>query len=236
MKIAICDDEFYQRNLLRNITEKLSKEMSYRIKIDEFTSGEQLVRKIERDTYAYDIILLDIQMKELTGIDTAKIIRASNQSTIIIFITGVADYVFEGYNVRAFNYILKPIDEKKVKTVLTEAIKTFQVEDKPYYTITTKEATYKIELDEIIYFVSDKRLIKAVTSKGEYEFYGRLDETEDKLVDKEFVRCHQRYLVNAESISQIEGSTIIIEGSIKIPISRNRYKETMIAFARGLMR
>lgn len=235
MRIAICDDEFYQRNMLEHIIEKLAKELHIKIETKQHMSGEELLRKLEKDMYSYDIILLDIQMKELTGIDVAKILRETNQSTIIIFITGVADYVFEGYNVRAFNYILKPIEEDKVKQVLGEAIKTLEVEDKPYYAITTKDATYKIELEEIIYFKSDRRTVQAITTKGEYSFYNKLDEIEEGLKEKGFIRCHQRYLVNMAHIDHINENEVILKSGEQVPISRNRYKETMLAFARGML-
>lgn len=236
MKIGICDDEFYQRNMLDKIIEKLAKELHIKIETKQHMSGEELLKKLEKDIYSYDIILLDIQMKELTGIDVAKILRETNQTTLIIFITAVPDFVFEGYNVRAFNYILKPIDEKKVKEVLTQAIKTLEVEEKPYYTMATKDTTYKVDLDEIIYFKSDKRLVQALTTKGEYIFYSKLDEIEDELKEKGLIRCHQRYLVNSAYMDLISENEVTLKNGEKVPISRNRYKETMIAFAKGMLR
>lgn len=236
MRIGICDDEFYQRNMLDKIIEKLAKELHIKIETKQHMSGEELLKKLEKDIYSYDILLLDIQMKELTGIDVARILRETNQSTLIIFITAVPDFVFEGYNVRAFNYILKPIDERKVKEVLTQAIKTLEIVDKPYYTIVTKEATHKIDLDKIIYFKSDKRLVEALTTKGEYCFYSKLDEIEEALKEKGLIRCHQRYLVNREYMEVISENEMILKTGEKIPISRNRYKETMLAFAKGMLR
>lgn len=236
MKIAICDDEFYQRNMLAQIIEKLAKGLGVRIQTKQYMSGEDLVKRLEDDMYCYDIILLDIQMKALSGIDVAKIVRQTNQSAIIIFITGVADYVFEGYNVKAFNYILKPIDEERVTSVISEAIKTLEVQERPYYTLTTKEGTFNIDLEEILYFKSDRRTIEAVTTKGNYVFYSKLDEIEEGLGEKQFLRVHQRYLLNLLHIDRIsEGQAFLKNGEV-ITISRNRYKETMVAFARGILR
>lgn len=220
MKIAICDDEFYQRNMLRSIVEKIAGELHIKIEMSLHMSREELLEKLEKDVYAYDIILLDIQMKELTGIEVAKVIRQTNQSTLIIFITAVADFVFEGYNVRAFNYILKPIEEEKVKGIVVQAIKTLEVEDKPYYPVTTKEATYNVKIEEILYFKSDRRMIQVLTTKGEYHFYNKLDEIEEDLESKGFIRCHQRYLVNIAHIDYMSESEVQLKRQERLPISK----------------
>ncbi|MGL5675772.1 MAG: LytR/AlgR family response regulator transcription factor [Cellulosilyticaceae bacterium] len=232
MRIGICDDEYYQRHLLKNIVEKTAKEEKVQVEIEQHTSGEALLGVLEEDMYRYDVLLLDIQMKDLTGMDVARVIRKANTSTLIIFITGVVDYVFEGYSVKAFNYILKPIDEKKVIATLKEAMVTFKVEDKTYYSIVTKEATYHVALEDILYFKSDKRVVEVVTQDGAYTFYSKLDELESTLRDKGFIRCHQRYLVNSQFIAKVSEGIAVLRTNEEVPISRNRYRETMLGFAR----
>ncbi|MGL4799634.1 MAG: LytR/AlgR family response regulator transcription factor, partial [Cellulosilyticaceae bacterium] len=196
------------------------------------TSGEALLGILEEDMYRYDVLLLDIQMKDLTGMDVARVIRQANTSTLIIFITGVVDYVFEGYSVKAFNYILKPIDEKRVMATLKEAMASFKVEDKPYYRIVTKEATYHVALEDILYFKSDKRIVEMCTVKERYQFYGKLDDLESTLSEKGFVRCHQRYLVSSHCIAKVSEGVALLHTGEEVPISRNRYRETMLGFAR----
>ncbi|MBU3126118.1 response regulator [Clostridium tagluense] len=96
LRIAICEDEFKQRNILKNILTGQIKENNLDAKINDYESGEQLINSIKNNSYRFDIIFLDIQMKNISRIDTAKIIRETNKIAIIIFVTGLMEYVFEG--------------------------------------------------------------------------------------------------------------------------------------------
>ncbi|MGL4736178.1 MAG: LytR/AlgR family response regulator transcription factor, partial [Cellulosilyticaceae bacterium] len=99
-----------------------------------------------------------------------------------------------------------------------------------------KEGTYNLDLESVPYFKSDRRMIEAVTTKGNYVCYGKLDEVEEALGEKGFLRVYQRYLVNLVHIARIsEGQAFLKNGEV-IGISRNRYKETLLAFGRGVLR
>ncbi|CEQ11893.1 two-component response regulator [[Clostridium] sordellii] len=160
LKIAICDDEKYQINLLKNI---LSihldlKGLDYRIY--EFDCGESLIDSITKESY--DIIFSDIEMKSLNGIDTAKNIRLHNKKSVIIFVTSYPDFVFQGYEVKAFNYILKPYTSEKIGKVLDSALEELnEIQDK-FYVVESKSKTVKINLSNTYYFASDKRKVNAV--------------------------------------------------------------------------
>lgn len=106
LKIAICDDEKSQLNSLKNILSIHLDLKGIDYKIYEFNSGESLIDSITKEHY--DIIFSDIEMGNLDGIETARNIRLYNKKSIIIFVTAYADFVFQGYEVKAFNYILKP--------------------------------------------------------------------------------------------------------------------------------
>lgn len=232
LKIAICDDEKSQLNLLKNI---LSihldlKGMDY--KIYEFDSGESLLDSIIKDNY--DIIFSDIEMKKLDGIETAKNIRLYNKKSVIIFVTAYPDFVFQGYEVKAFNYILKPYKSEKIGQVLDSALEELEdIKDK-FYGIELKSGTKKINLNNTIYFTSDKRKVNAVTLTGYIDFYDKLDELEKNLPSF-FVRIHQRYLVNINFVSSVESNSITINGE-SLPISRGRYNSFMIEFAKTMLR
>ncbi|MBW9155798.1 LytR/AlgR family response regulator transcription factor [Clostridium tagluense] len=236
LRIAICEDEFKQRNMLKNILTGQIKENNLDAKINDYESGEQLINSIKDNSYRFDIIFLDIQMKNISGIDTAKIIRETNKIAIIIFVTGLMEYVFEGYNVRAFNYILKPFKIGKIAKVFKEALDNLDMIKNDMYIVNLKDKTHKISFSDIMYFVSDKRLIRLICTQGEYEFYSQLDNVEKELSNRNFIRCHQRYLINLSNISSMEQNHAITILGYNVPISRNRYKETLIAFAKQILR
>ncbi|WP_027623783.1 LytR/AlgR family response regulator transcription factor [Clostridium lundense] len=236
IRIAICEDEFKQRNMLKIILANEIKSIGIDSKINEFENGEKLLNSLKDDALKFDIIFLDIQMNKISGIDAAKKIRENNKSTIIIFVTGFMDYVFEGYNVRAFNYILKPLKKDKIIKVFREALDSLDMLKNQVYILNYKNETHKINFDDVIYFVSNRRIVKLVGKKAEHEFYAKLNDVEKELCDKGFVRCHQSYLINLSNIKSIEQGYAITTLGDKLPISRNRYKETLLAFAKQILK
>ncbi|WP_042276453.1 LytR/AlgR family response regulator transcription factor [[Clostridium] dakarense] len=232
LKIAICDDEKSQLNLLKNI---LSihldlKGLDYRIY--EFESGEELINSINNENY--DIIFSDIEMKNLDGIETAKNIRIHNKKSVIIFVTAYPDFVFQGYEVKAFNYILKPYTSEKIGQVLDSALEELDYIKDKFYIVELKSGTKKINLNNTLYFTSDKRKVNAVTLTGNIDFYDKLDELENNLPSF-FVRIHQRYLVNINFVSSVESNSLTINDE-NLPISRGRYNSFMVEFAKTMLR
>ena len=111
MRIAICDDEILQLELLKYYVEKWAKDRGINPSIELFQSAEAFHFEWLEDS-SYDIILLDIQMAELSGIELAKLIREKDKHIQIIFVTAISDYIGEGYNVDAINYLIKPLSYK----------------------------------------------------------------------------------------------------------------------------
>lgn len=232
LKIAICDDEKSQLNLLKNI---LSIHMDLKgldYKIYEFESGEDLIDSINNENY--DIIFSDIEMKNLDGIETAKNIRIHNKKSVIIFVTAYPDFVFQGYEVKAFNYILKPYKSEKIGQVLDSALEELEYIKDKFYIVASKSGSKKINLNNTIYFTSDKRKVNAVTLTENIDFYDKLDDLKNSLPSF-FVRIHQRYLVNINFVSSVESNSLTINGE-NLPISRGRYNSFMVEFAKIMLR
>ncbi|MCW0599800.1 response regulator, partial [Clostridioides difficile] len=118
-KIAICEDEKVQVEKICEILKKFELNEGIKLNVDTFSSGEEL---IENKFEKYDIVFLDIKMKKLTGIETSKIIRKSSEKIKIIFITALEQYWPEGYTVSAYRYILKPIKEDELYSIIKDLI------------------------------------------------------------------------------------------------------------------
>lgn len=232
IKIAICDDERQQLNILKNIISINLDLKGLEYRIYEFDCGENLVESLSENTY--DIIFSDIEMKILDGIETAKKIRLQDKKSIIIFVTSHPDFVFQGYDVKAFNYILKPYNSEKIVDVLYSALEELEDVQDNFFLIELKSGTHKLNLNNTLYFTSDKRKIDAVTLDGNIDFYYKLNDLEEVLPSF-FIRIHQRYLVNLNFISSIEGSSLIINNE-SLPISRTYQQDLMIAFAKILLK
>ncbi|SHJ83478.1 two component transcriptional regulator, LytTR family [Clostridium cavendishii DSM 21758] len=233
LHVCICDDEKLQRSGLKSTISTQLELKGIDFSVHEFENGESLKSVLIKDNNYFDIIFLDIEMNGINGIETARKIRELNDKVVIIFVTGFSDYVFDGYEVKALNYILKPYINEKIVDVLFEALKQVENVQNDFFIVQLNRSSYKISLSDIIYFVSDKRKLKLITKQTTYEFYAKLDDIEKKMPSY-YVRIHNRYLVNLNFVRAIENNSVDANGE-KLPISRTRYQEVMIAFAKSML-
>ena len=233
INIGICDDEAHLRKSLRLLLETKLQLMGEDYRMFEYDSGEALAA--DGGTAWPDILFLDIEMKQLSGMDTARLLRKRDARTILIFVTAYPDFVFQGYEVHAFHYILKPYDEHKIQTVLEQALKELGKSQEQFFAFEHKSGALKIPLKKILAFSSDRRKVAVVLNDGKtLDFYGKLDDVEKKLPDY-FIRCHNRHLVNLNFVSALEKDRCIC-GALQFPVSRAFRQPLEIAFARLLLR
>lgn len=234
LHICICDDEKIQRSELKSVISTQLELKGIGFSVDECENGESLKSILLKNKNYFDIIFLDIEMDGMNGVETARQIRTLNDTVVIIFVTGFADYVFDGYEVKALNYILKPYKKEKIADVLSEALKQIDSIQNDFFIVQLNSNSYKLRFRDIIYFASDRRKIKVIADQNTYEFYGKLDDIEKELPDF-FIRIHQRYLVNLNFVLSIENNYVDIDGE-KLPVSRKKYQDVMIAFAKTMLR
>lgn len=232
LRIAICDDEISARDALFLQLSSLLLEGKEEIVYD-FSSGKSALGWIRRHPGEIDVLFLDVEMAGMNGMETARQIREFNDSLQIVFVTGYADYVFDGYSVGALDYLIKPVERKRLETVLTRIRKKMQKEDAENFIIKNTDGTYRFSYDDILFFYSDKRKVILVTSDGEYAFYDRLDVVMERL-GKNFIRIHQRYLVNSCAVSRI-GNTSVEIGKYTLPMSRSCKDSAVRALAKAML-
>lgn len=231
LNLVICDDERTLRNDLRKVLETELDLSGETFKITEFDCGEALVRAL--DNAAFDIIFLDIEMKDLDGVATAREIRKRTSAPEIIFVTSYPDFVFQGYEVQALNYILKPYQKGKIVSVLHTALERLGRNLEKYYLVESKGQTLRLPLNQTKYFFSDRRSVNAVTTENTHTFYGKLSEMEPELPDN-FVRIHNRYLVNLKYVHSIQGNSVLLAEE-ELPVSRSCKQDLAITFAKYML-
>lgn len=232
INIGICDDEASMRRLLRAPLEQKLQLLGADYRIFEYDCGETLLTRPE--TEWLDILFLDIEMKQLSGMETAKNLRKRDSHTLLIFVTAYPDFVFQGYEVHAFHYILKPYENQKIMKVLEQAIKELGQNREHYFTLEQKSGTTKIPAKKILAFSSDRRkIIISLEDGNKLEFYGKLDAVETDLPDY-FIRCHNRHLVNLNYVTALEKNGCTLR-SQSFPVSRAYRQSVEIAFARLLL-
>ena len=232
MIIGICDDEPEMRKPLRQILEQVLQLQGVEYLISESESGEELTAGIS--CLDIDILFLDIEMRSLDGIETAKLLRRKGMKGIIIFVTAYPDFVFQGYEVHAFHYILKPYRKEKIEEVLRQALHELDLSKEQYFVIEQKARVIRIPLSQTIAFQSDRRKVEALLEEDFVAFYGRIDEVCRELPSC-FIRIHNRYIVNLNYVTTLEKDRCIL-GSRSFPVSRAFRQELETAFARAMLK
>lgn len=200
VNIAVCDDEKYICDFLKKSVIDCLAKADIDGEVTVFDDGQPLAEAYESGKARFDIILLDITMKKCDGLTAAKRIRNTDKDVMIIFITSSAEYVFSGYEVRAFRYILKPELLHGFTRVFKECLDELTKSNELRFTFQKSAETISLPVKDILYFESDRRKITVKYTGGEHCFYSKLDAIEERLKKNDFVRCHQSYLVNAKKI------------------------------------
>lgn len=225
-KIAICDDEKIDTEYLCRLVEKWAADSKYTIKIKLFLSAEEFLFHYEEDK-TWHILLLDIEMGKMNGVELAKKIRAKNKEVQIIFITGYNDYISDGYDVEALHYILKPVQKEKLYEVLSRACERLKGREAALF-LELPDGMARIPFYEIRYI---EVRANYVTIYGEEEITIKttLSSLEKKL-DGSFFRVGRSYIINMEYIRKITKKDVILKDETKVPISRGYYEKLNRAF------
>lgn len=179
-----------------------------------------------------DMIFLDIQMPEIDGMTTAQRIRQTDPQVMLIFITALAQYAIAGYEVQAFDYILKPLKAEIFEAKLTRALRVLNYShSEDWIDISTKTETRRIPVNRITYIEVDNHDILIHADQRIFRHWGTLKEYEQKLAALHFARCNTCYLVNMKHVSCITSDAVTV-GKDTLTISRSRRKDFLQAFAK----
>lgn len=225
INIGICDDELHYRVNIKDILGDILSTYSINYNIYEFSSGEELLSNYPKDL---DILIMDIQMKIINGMDTARKIREFDQNLEIIFMTSFAEFMQEGYEVKAYRYILKPISERKISRNILPCINEIMRKKNNYLTINVKNYVDRIKIDSIVYIETDRPNILIYTNDNKYTTKLSISKIDKILSEYGFFRCHNSYIVNLKLVESMNGNTLKI-GEKYIPISKYRVKELKLA-------
>ncbi len=232
LAIAVCDDEpITCADMARDIRGIL-EEMGMCHTISQFYSGEELLRAGQR----FDIIFLDIIMRGLDGMEAARVVRQKAVDSVLIFISSSRGYVFEAYDVEAFQYLVKPVERKKLKRVLQKAVQKAGRRPQEFIVVSRERKSRKLFLDDIYYFEIRGRVLEAHGLEGNFEYYGQIGVLEERLQGKGFFRCHKSYLVNLKYVDAYNRREAILGNGERIIISRRRYEafcEEVLRYMRG---
>lgn len=231
MRIAICDDEQAQQLFVEKYLLEWGEEHQISITTSLFPNGESFLFSWEEDK-EYDLLIFDIEMGKMNGMELAGEIRKQDEEIPILFITGYDSYMAQGYEVSALHYLLKPVNKEKLFAVLDKLQKNREKTDSEEKLLfQTEEGNLSIPISKIWYVEAYSHQSILYTQDEEYVLKHSISAVE-KLLEgrKEFIRCHRSYLVSLQHISAIVKNEIILDNKKRLPVSRNLSKEVNAAF------
>lgn len=227
MRICICDDDTLIHERVKELL-KSYEETQGKFEFTDFFSGETLVEHYSKGDN-FDVIFLDIEMKELNGIETAEKIRQITSNSIIIFVSSHPNYVFDAFRVEALHFLVKPIPDSEFKNVFDRALHKYNTINS---TISLKwqNERYNIKIAEIKYIEGYKRHVTVYTKSESFEALGKITEILKELEPHGFVRTHQGFIVNMDFIKRFDSNDIILFDDSKIMLSVRMRRDALQKF------
>lgn len=231
MRIAICDDEEAQRLLLQKYVEAWAQENRMHLETRLFTSGEGFWFAWEDDK-EYDLLIFDIEMGQLSGMELAADIRRKDEEIPILFVTGYDSYMAQGFEVAALHYLLKPLRKEKLFAVLDKFNRNrMKKEQEEKLMFRTEQGPLSLPVSRIWYIEARAHQCILYTEDDSYRLCASISEMVGSLCGRrEFVRCHRSYVVNVQHISAIVKPELVLDDKRRIPVSRSAEKEVNQAF------
>lgn len=217
-KVAICDDSDADRKYVLNMVNAWAAYAGHVVHTDTFSSAERFLFHYA-EVSDYDILLLDIKMGAMDGVAMAKKIRQSNAAVQIVFITGFADYISEGYEVAALHYLMKPVKQDKLFTVLDRAVAAMQKTERVILLPVGGEML-RLPVSRVQYVEAFSHTVAIITETDTIQVKMPISELEKMLGDG-FIRCHRSYLVGLKHIARLSKTEIILDNSKAMPLSRS---------------
>lgn len=226
LKIAIVEDNKTEQEQLCELLRTYEKTYACPMEICTFADGSEIL-----DSYPEELslILMDIDMKEINGIETAKKIREFDKTVILVFLTNMIQYALAGYEVEALDFLVKPLDDYKLAWEMNRILKKIE-ESKPFYLLVKDNyTTYRVNADDIYYVETAQRKLVIHARTQDVPCSMTMHEAEKQLGPRHFFRIHTAYLVNMKYIRQVRENEILLN-DIRLPISRYRKKDFQTAF------
>ncbi|MBQ8821357.1 MAG: response regulator transcription factor [Lachnospiraceae bacterium] len=234
MRIGICDDERAQQELLRSYVEKWAEDNQEKIAIHCFMSAEEFLFAWEEDK-SFDLLILDVEMGEMNGMELAKKLRNQDAEVPILFVTGYERYIAMGYEVSALHYLLKPIRPEKLWEQLGRIRDRRKSIEKIWFQ--TAEGSIVVPVEDIWYIEADRHNCILHFGEKQQQIKHALSYVIKLLQHRrELVSCHRSLLVNLQHVSMIVKNELVMDNGERLPISRSLTGSVNQAFIRLFQR
>jgi len=215
MKIAVCDDEKYFRDDVKNAVYKYSNLNQLEVVVDEYDCGEELLKSADE----YDMILLDYRMGGIDGLETAKIIREKNIKTIIIFMTNYPDFVYESFEIMTYRFLPKPLDATKFFKALDDYFKAYG-NNYPLL-LKVNRSTIHINIRDIVYLEANRKKCYIYLNNKRYHCAKPMSYVIEYLPKSIFYKVHKSFVVNFDYVQSYDNKDIQLKNGASAHLSRS---------------
>lgn len=225
IRVAIVEDEAEIREQLMGYVQRYTRQYGTAFEVKTFADGLEI---LEDYRPAYDLILLDIEMKHLDGMETARRIRELDPEVMLVFITNMAQYAIKGYAVGALDYVLKPVPYFAFSQQLQKVEEQLRRRTRHYLAVSVEGGLRRLDTSRIYYIESEGHRVHFYTEEGDFAAPGALKALEEKLADRPFARCNSGYLVNLAQVQAVQQNTVEV-GPYELQVSRPKRKSFLAA-------
>ena len=225
-RVAVVEDSPADSQKLQAMLKRYSEEYGVLFEVEAFSRPDRFLASCGR---SFDLVFMDIELPEMDGMETARRLREIDSLVTLIFVTNMAQYALNGYEVAALDFVLKPVSYASFAMKLKRAIKNIRKLEDTELHLTLPNGFIRLPVSQVLYAEVQKHYLTYHTEKEAYTVRGSMKEAEERLVPLHFLRCNNCYLVNLRRVTAVQDNTVRLE-NVSLQISRPR----RAAFLKGL--
>ena len=226
VRVAIVEDSLKSAQQLKSMIERYGEENGRAFQFRLFANGVDFISDYSPQ---YDLVLMDIDLPLLNGLETSKILRKLDGDVALVFVTNLEKYAISGYDVGAIGFIVKPLNYATLSVKMHRFLSTLREETEPYLVVASKSGVLKLNLSDIYYITVSGRYVVLHTKSGDVELHKSMKLLEKELSPHDFVRCDNSSMVNLKHVSMVDSAGALVNGNV-VPCSRNGRKVLLDAF------
>lgn len=239
--VAICDDEETQRELVKAMLISLSLKTNIDFQVTLFASGEELISHYKTAGDTFHILIMDVEMHGMNGIQAAKEIRTMKFLDVqIMFLTSYPEYMVESFDVVTFQYLIKPIQTHIFEEKMIKLCQYLRSMDKKFVLIKSAYEELLLKYDDILWIeviksLTIKNKLNFVTNESTHESKGIISNYADALKDHGFLQIHRSIVINLMHVQKFSGSQVVMLNGTELPIGRSKVKEVKDAYTKYMI-